>query len=141
MDFLKRVLNVQGGVALGMVLALYLEWYDRMYKSQWNARQTAFYTSQDIGIIKLVIFLTFISFIVALLMECGKMKDRIIGGCSLVILIINFAVKFFFLPDGFDNTLFGFYVMAILCVIQVVIMYLSNTKEINEMVANKISKI
>lgn len=141
MEYLKRVLNVQGGVALGMVIALYLEWYDRMYKSQWNARQTAFYTSEEIGIIKLVIFLTFVSFIVALVMERSQMKDRIIGGCSLVILLINFAVKFFFLPDGFDNTLFGFYVMAILCVIQVVIMYMSNSEEINTIIANKISKI
>lgn len=141
MKFLKRALNVQGGVAVAMFLALFLEWYDRMYKSQWNARQTAFYTSEEIWIIKIVILLTIVALIAALVMECNKIKDRIIGGCSLIILIINFAVKFFFLPDGFDNTLFGFYVMAILCVVQVIIMYMSNTKEINDMVANQIGKI
>lgn len=141
MDFLKRVLNVQGGVAVGMVLALFLEWYDRMYKSQWNARQTAFYISNEIGVIKLVIFLTFVSLIVAIFLEPSKIKDRIIGGCALLILVINFAVKFFFLPSGFDNTLFGFYVMALLCVVQVVILYMRNTSEINQLIANRISKI
>ena len=128
MKYLVRLTNAKGVVSILMVVTFFLPWYEWWTQSQNLPYQSIFQTTKDFGLTWIIIFLSIITLIICILEIEDRNKSMILGGLTAIILIVNLISKFYLVPDTFQNTRFGWKLMTILCLVQVM-MSLYNDKK------------
>lgn len=124
---LEKGKNIQGVLAIGILLSLFMKWFDLVYIDGSELGVKAIY---GIVIIKAfqIFLISLISIVlsvwIAFTQEPSKEKNKKIGILAIVIIIVNLIIRVFFILSKCEHSVsIGFYLALILCLAQVRIMY------------------
>lgn len=119
--FVKRNLNIQGGISLLMVITLFIPWMHTWYVSRWNDTPNAFFVASDTFITWITIIAVIGLFAFGFTAMDKHKKDTVYGAGSFVILLTLILVYFTKDPDYFKSTAIGWKLMLVLSIAHIVI--------------------
>lgn len=138
---LKEYLKVCNIVSLLMFVTLFFNWFNDWAKSDTIPTETAFRVAKDYKIIWVIIICTIIALIAAILIVDIQLKTKALGILAFINIVICIISRFTVIGDEFESVSLGWYIMLILCLIQIGYAVSHNKKEVSQIIENKISKI
>lgn len=138
---LKEYLKVCNIVSLLMFVTLFFNWFNDWAQSETIPTETAFRVAKDYKIIWVIIICTIIALIAAILIVDIQLKTKALGILTFINIVICIISRFTVIGDEFESVSLGWYIMLILCLIQIGYAVSHNKKEVSQIIENKISKI
>ena len=138
---LKEYLKVCNIVSLLMFVTLFFNWFNDWAKSDTIPTETAFRVAKNYKIMWIIIICTIIALIAAILIADIKSKTKVLGILAFVNIVICIISRFTVIGDEFKSVSLGWYIMLILCLIQIGYAVSHNKKEVSQIIENEISKI
>lgn len=138
---LKEYLKVCNIVSLLMFVTLFFNWFNDWVKSDTIPTKTAFRVAKDYKIIWVIIICTIIALIAAILIVDIQLKTKALGILAFINIVICIISRFTVIGDEFESVSLVWYIMLILCLIQIGYAVSHNKKEVSQIIENKISKI
>lgn len=138
---LKEYLKVCNIVSLLMFVTLFFNWFNDWAQSETIPTETAFRVAKDYKIIWVIIICTIIALIAAILIVDIQLKTKALGILAFINIVICIISRFTVIGDEFESVSLGWYIMLILCLVQIGYAVSHNKKEVSQIIENKISKI
>lgn len=138
---LKEYLKVCNIVSLLMIVTLFFNWFNDWAQSETIPTETAFRVAKDYKIMWVIIICTIIALIAAILIVDIQLKTKALGILAFINIVICIISRFAVIGDEFESVSLGWYIMLILCLIQIGYAVSNNKKEVSQVIENKISKI